>query len=58
MNDEPRQSTLKPVDLEAFSEDELIQRISDLKDEMTACERELEKKRAHRSAADAFFDSH
>jgi len=58
MSDEPRQSTLKSVDLEAFSEDELEHRISDLKDEIAACERELEKKRAHKSAAAAFFDSH
>ena len=58
MSDEPRKSSLKPVDLEAFSEDELEARIADLKQEIIDCERELEKKRAHRSAADAFFGSH
>lgn len=58
MSDEPRKSSQKPVDLEAFSEDELEARIADLKQEIIDCERELEKKRAHRSAADAFFGSH
>ncbi len=58
MADEPVHSAAKSVDLEAFSEDELEQRIVALKQEIADCERELEKKRAHRSAADAFFGSH
>ena len=58
MADEPIHSDTKSIDLEAFSEDELERRIVTLKQDIADCERELEKKRAHRSAADAFFGSH
>jgi len=58
MSDDPLHATPKRVDLEEFSEDELEHRITTLKQEITDCERELEKKRAHRNAADAFFGSH
>ena len=45
----------QPRPLDRLSVDELQQRISDLKDEIAACEAELEKKQAHKSAADALF---
>ena len=45
----------KPVDLERLSVDELNQRIEDLKTEIAACEAELNRKSAHKSAADALF---
>jgi len=45
----------KPVDLERLSVDELNQRIEDLKAEIAACEAELNRKSAHKSAADALF---
>lgn len=41
--------------LDRYSEDELENRIKALRDEIAACEAELERKRAHRSAADAVF---
>ncbi|MEL6258228.1 MAG: DUF1192 domain-containing protein [Pseudomonadota bacterium] len=41
--------------LDRLSEDELESRIRALKDEIAACEVELEKKRSHRNAADALF---
>jgi len=44
-----------PLDLERLSEDDLIQRIADLKAEIAACEAELTRKQSHRSAADALF---
>ena len=58
MPEEPQKKRAESIDLEAFSEDELVVRIAELKDDIAACERELEKKRAHRSAATAFFNSH
>ncbi len=58
MPEEPQKKRSESIDLEAFSEDELVVRIAELKDDIAACERELEKKRAHRSAAAAFFNSH
>jgi uncharacterized small protein (DUF1192 family) len=45
----------KPVDLERLSVDELNQRIEDLRAEIAACEAELNRKSAHKSAADALF---
>lgn len=57
MSDEPLHATTKSVDLETFSEDELESKIASLKQEIADCERVLEKKRAHRTAADAFFGS-
>ena len=58
MSDEPLHAAPKSVDLEEFSEDELEYRIERLRQEITDCEQELAKKRAHRSAADALFGSH
>ena len=45
----------KPLDLERLSEDELLARIEQLKTEIAACEAELDRKKSHRSAADALF---
>ena len=45
----------KPLDLERLSEDELEARIVSLGEEIEACKAELERKRQHRSAADALF---
>ncbi len=44
------------VDLERLSVDELEQRIRDLKADIAACELELDRKTAHKSAADSLFD--
>ena len=44
-----------PADLERLSEDELEARIVTLEAEIDACRAELERKRGHRSAADALF---
>ncbi len=44
-----------PQTLEQMSVEELEARISVLKDGIAACEREIEKKRAQKSAADALF---
>ena len=41
--------------LDRLSVDELQQRITELKSEIAACEAELERKQAHKSAADALF---
>ncbi|MEM7491834.1 MAG: DUF1192 domain-containing protein [Pseudomonadota bacterium] len=54
LNEEPAPAP-KPLDLERLSVDELKQRIEDLKVEIEACEAELSKKSAHKSAADALF---
>ena len=43
------------LDLETMSVDDLRQRIEALKAEIAACEAEIEKKQAHKSAADDFF---
>ncbi|MEO1475523.1 MAG: DUF1192 domain-containing protein [Pseudomonadota bacterium] len=43
------------TDLERLSEDELTARIATLEAEIEACKAELEKKRAHKSAASALF---
>ena len=45
----------KPLDLERLSVEELEERIEALKAEIVACEAELTKKRAHKSAADSLF---
>lgn len=45
----------QPRPLDRLSVEELQQRIKDLKAEIAACEAELEKKQAHKSAADALF---
>ncbi|MEL6324740.1 MAG: DUF1192 family protein [Pseudomonadota bacterium] len=44
-----------PLDLERLSEEELEARILNLREEIQACQTELDRKRAHRSAADALF---
>ena len=41
--------------LEDMSVDELKARIAALRTEIEACEKEIEKKEAHKSAADALF---
>lgn len=43
------------LDLEQMSVDDLKQRIEALKLEIAACEAEINKKQAHKSAADDFF---
>ena len=45
------------VDMERLSVDELKARIESLKSEIAACEAEIERKQAHKSAADDFFKS-
>jgi len=45
----------KKIDLERFSVEELNERIAELKDEIAACEAELQRKQSHKSAADALF---
>ncbi len=54
MEDEPVWSPERLM-LERLSESELEARITTLKDEIAACEAELDRKRNHRSAADALF---
>nr|WP_321439437.1 DUF1192 domain-containing protein [uncultured Hyphomonas sp.] len=44
-----------PQTLEQMSVEELEARIAQLKDGIAACEREIEKKRAQKAAADALF---
>ena len=44
-----------PQTLEQMSVEELEARIAQLKDGIAACEREIEKKRAQKSAAEALF---
>lgn len=51
---EPILST-RPQALEDMSVDELRARIVSLQNEIAACETEIEKKEAHKSAADALF---
>lgn len=51
-NDVPAE---KPVDLERLSVEDLRERIATLKAEIVACEAELDRKSAHKSAADALF---
>lgn len=43
------------LDLEKMSVDELQERIETLKAEIDACEAEIRKKQAHKSAADDLF---
>lgn len=43
------------LDLEIMSVDELKERIEALKAEIAACEAAIEKKQAHKSAADDIF---
>jgi uncharacterized small protein (DUF1192 family) len=45
----------RPQALEDMSVDELKARITALQAEIEACEREIGKKEAHKSAADALF---
>ena len=45
----------KPLDLERLSEDELRERIEQLKQDIAACEAELARKQKHKSAADQLF---
>ena len=51
--DEPEPE--KKIDLERLSVEDLQERIAELKAEIEACERELDKKQSHKSAADALF---
>ncbi|MCI4643873.1 MAG: DUF1192 domain-containing protein [Hyphomonadaceae bacterium] len=51
---EPIRST-RPQMLDEMSVDDLRARIGALRDEIAACEAEIEKKEAHMSAADALF---
>lgn len=53
--DENEPIARKPLDLEQLSEDELEARILRLREEIDACKAELDRKRSHRSAADALF---
>ncbi|WP_084399359.1 DUF1192 domain-containing protein [Henriciella aquimarina] len=53
-DDPPRPAKL---DLEKMSVDELKERIEALKADIVACEAEIEKKQAHKSAADDIFKS-
>lgn len=53
--DENEPKPAKKLDLETLSEEELEARIEALTGEIAACQAELEKKRAHRSSADALF---
>ncbi|MEO0983485.1 MAG: DUF1192 domain-containing protein [Pseudomonadota bacterium] len=53
LEEEPKPLAERPLD--RYSEDELEARIKTLKAEIAACEAELERKRSHRSAADALF---
>ena len=43
------------LDLERMSVEDLKERIEALKAEIAACEAEIERKKAHKSAADDFF---
>lgn len=52
---EEEETPQKPLDLERFSVEDLEERIESLKAEIVACEAELSKKRAHKSAADSLF---
>lgn len=45
----------KPIDLERLSVEELEERIAALTAEIAACEAELDRKKSHKSAADALF---
>lgn len=54
-DDEPEIVSPAKTDLERLSEDELTARIATLEAEIEACKAELEKKRAHKSAASALF---
>lgn len=54
MEDEPVRSPERLM-LERLSESELEARILTLKADIAACETELDRKRSHRSAADALF---
>lgn len=55
MFDEEPILTNRAQTLEQMSVDELEERIDTLKQEITACEAEIEKKRQQKSAADALF---
>lgn len=55
MSDEPMFQKEKPIALDRLSEDELVERIATLEAEIVACKAELERKKAHRSAADQLF---
>ncbi len=47
--------TKKQPTLDELSIDELTHKISELKDQIKACEAEIEKKKAQKTAADALF---
>jgi len=55
MFEENETPTEKPIDLERLSVDDLHERIANLKNQIAACEAELERKQSHKSAADALF---
>ncbi|WP_083911045.1 DUF1192 domain-containing protein [Henriciella marina] len=54
---EEEQASNPKLDLERLSVDELKERIEVLKADIAACEAEIEKKQAHKSAADDIFKS-
>jgi uncharacterized small protein (DUF1192 family) len=55
LNDEEPVLVRKAQGLDQMSVDELEARIAQLKAEITACETEIEKKKAQKRAADALF---
>ena len=55
LNDEEPVLVRKAQGLDQMSVDELEARIAQLKAETTACETEIEKKKAQKRAADALF---
>ena len=55
MFEDPPQEPRPARPLEEMSVEELEARIAALKEEIAACEAELEKKRSHLSAADRLF---
>ncbi len=55
MFDEDPIRAIKPETLDRLSIADLEERIAALKAQIAACEAEIEKKRGHRSAADALF---
>ena len=57
MFEEPAKPAPQDRPIDRMSVDELTLRIKELQDEIAACEAELEKKQAHKSAADSLFGS-
>lgn len=55
MIDQDEEVQKKIEELERLSVDELEEKITELKAEISLCEAEIEKKKAQKSAADALF---